>query len=81
VPLVIVASNNAFAYSTPNDREFVCAHLVDRAVGYGYEGHKVDGTDLAACLEIIGDAVQRATPVARRTRSLHSSSRRPWRTR
>lgn len=60
VPFVLVASNNHYAYSTPNDREFACAHLVDRARGYGYEGHKVDGTDLAACLEVIGGAVERA---------------------
>src|SRR6266446_10015599 len=60
VPLVLVASNNHFAYSTPNDREFACANLVDRARGYGYEGHRVDGTDLAACLEVIGGAVKRA---------------------
>jgi acetoin:2,6-dichlorophenolindophenol oxidoreductase subunit alpha len=60
VPLVLVASNNHFAYSTPNDREFACAHLVDRARGYGYEGHIVDGTDLAGCLEVIGGAVERA---------------------
>jgi pyruvate dehydrogenase E1 component alpha subunit/2-oxoisovalerate dehydrogenase E1 component alpha subunit len=60
VPFVIVASNNHFAYSTPNDREFACAHLVDRARGYGYEGHRLDGTDLAACLEVIGGAVERA---------------------
>src|SRR5437588_11495400 len=39
VPLVVVATNNHFAYSTPNEREFGCAHLVDRAKGYGYEGH------------------------------------------
>ena len=55
-----MASNNHFAYSTPNDREFACANLVDRAPGYGYEGHTVDGTDLAACLDVIGGAVERA---------------------
>jgi pyruvate dehydrogenase E1 component alpha subunit/2-oxoisovalerate dehydrogenase E1 component alpha subunit len=60
VPLVIVASNNHWAYSTPNDREFACRHLVNRAKGYGYEGYKLDGTDLAACLETIGNAVTRA---------------------
>ena len=60
VPLVMVATNNHFAYSTPNDREFACANLVDRAKGYGYEGHTVDGTDLAACLEVIETAVKRA---------------------
>ena len=60
VPFVLVATNNRFAYSTPNDREFACADLVDRAAAYGYEGHTVDGTDLAACLEVIGNAVERA---------------------
>ncbi len=59
-PFVLVATNNHYAYSTPNDREFACADLVDRAIGYGYEGHSLDGTDLAACLEVIGTAVERA---------------------
>ncbi|MGI8482481.1 MAG: thiamine pyrophosphate-dependent dehydrogenase E1 component subunit alpha [Chthoniobacterales bacterium] len=60
VPLVIVATNNHYAYSTPNDRQFACADLVDRAKGYGYEGSSVDGTDVAACLDVIGSAVKRA---------------------
>src|SRR6266478_1754722 len=60
VPLVVVATNNHYAYSTPNDREFACADLVDRAKGYGYEGSSVDGTDLAQCLEVINAAVKRA---------------------
>ncbi|MDQ6807948.1 MAG: thiamine pyrophosphate-dependent enzyme, partial [Verrucomicrobiota bacterium] len=60
VPLVVVATNNHYAYSTPNDREFACADLVDRAKAYGYEGTSLDGTDLAACLEVIGGAVKRA---------------------
>jgi pyruvate dehydrogenase E1 component alpha subunit/2-oxoisovalerate dehydrogenase E1 component alpha subunit len=60
VPLVVVATNNHYAYSTPNDREFACHDLVDRAIGYGFEGYGVDGTDLAACLDVIGSAVKRA---------------------
>src|SRR3954468_18430227 len=60
VPLVVVATNNHYSYSTPNDRTFACADLVDRAKGYGYEGYSVDGTDLAACLDVIGTAVARA---------------------
>ena len=60
VPLVIVATNNHYAYSTPNDREFACDNLVDRAKGYGFEGYTVDGTDLSACLDVIGGAVKRA---------------------
>jgi len=60
VPLVIVATNNHYAYSTPNDREFACHDLMDRAKGYGFEGYTIDGTDLAKCLDVIGSAVKRA---------------------
>ena len=60
VPLVVVATNNHYAYSTSNDREFACADLVDRAKGYGFEGYSIDGTDLTTCLDIIGGAVKRA---------------------
>src|SRR3981081_1186059 len=60
VPMIIVATNNHYAYSTPNDRQFACADLVDRAKAYGYEGSSVDGTDLTQCLGVIGAAVKRA---------------------
>jgi acetoin:2,6-dichlorophenolindophenol oxidoreductase subunit alpha len=60
VPLVVVATNNHYAYSTPNDREFACADLVERAKGYGFEGYSIEGTDLNTCLDVIGSAVRRA---------------------
>jgi pyruvate dehydrogenase E1 component alpha subunit/2-oxoisovalerate dehydrogenase E1 component alpha subunit len=60
VPMVVVATNNHYAYSTPNEREFACSNLVDRAKGYGFEGNDVDGTDLGACLNVIEGAVKRA---------------------
>ncbi|MES2706586.1 MAG: thiamine pyrophosphate-dependent dehydrogenase E1 component subunit alpha [Verrucomicrobiota bacterium] len=60
LPLVIAVANNQFAYSTPTDRQYACRDLVDRAIGYGVEGHVVDGTDLEACLAVFGKAVSRA---------------------
>ena len=60
LPLVLVVTNNQFAYSTPNSRQFACRHLVDKAVGYGVAGHSMDGTDLKACLETISTAVAAA---------------------
>lgn len=60
LPLVVVLANNQYAYSTPNEREFACDNLAERALGYGIEGHNVDGTDLAACLTVVGRAVERA---------------------
>ncbi len=60
LPLVVIVSNNQFAYSTPNDRQFACVDLLDRAQGYGVGGHSVDGTDLLACADVIGRAVRLA---------------------
>jgi pyruvate dehydrogenase E1 component alpha subunit/2-oxoisovalerate dehydrogenase E1 component alpha subunit len=60
LPLVLVVANNQYAYSTPSTRQFACRNLVDRALGYGVEGHSVDGTDLGACLEVVGEAVRNA---------------------
>lgn len=60
LPLILVVANNQFAYSTPTSRQFACEDLSEKAAGYGVEPHSVDGTDLAACLETMGDAVARA---------------------
>ena len=60
LPLVMVVADNQYAYSTPTARQFACRSLVDRAVGYGIPGCEVDGTDLAACLEVVGGAIIRA---------------------
>lgn len=60
LPLVLIIANNHYAYSTPNDRQFACRDLADRAAGYGVESHSVDGTDLSACLKVVGDAVAHA---------------------
>src|SRR6266702_6940126 len=53
LPLVLIVANNQYAYSTPISRQFACRHLVDKAIGYGVEGHTVDGTDLSACLRVV----------------------------
>ncbi|PYK97539.1 MAG: pyruvate dehydrogenase, partial [Verrucomicrobia bacterium] len=60
LPLVLVVANNEYAYSTPTSRQFACRNLVDKAIGYGVGGHSVDGTDLAACLKGVSEAVQLA---------------------
>lgn len=60
LPLVLVVANNQYAYSTPNNRQYVCDDLVDKAPGYGVRGHTVDGTDLEECLRVVGEAVHRA---------------------
>ena len=60
LPLILTVANNQYAYSTPNDRQFACQDLVDKAVGYGVRGHRVDGTDMLACIKVMNEAVARA---------------------
>jgi TPP-dependent pyruvate/acetoin dehydrogenase alpha subunit len=60
LPMVLVVANNRYAYSTPNERQFACRSLVDKAVGYGVRGRACDGVDLVNCLEVVGGAVEAA---------------------
>ncbi|PWU17938.1 MAG: pyruvate dehydrogenase [Verrucomicrobia bacterium] len=60
LPLVIVVTNNFYAYSTPNERQFACRSLADKAAGYGIEVQSVDGTDLAECMRLVSASVTKA---------------------
>ncbi len=60
LPVVVVVADNQFAYSTPNNKQFACDDLVDRAKGYGVPGHSVDGTDFLACVETMTAATEAA---------------------
>lgn len=60
LPVVVVVTNNQFAYSTPNSAEFACADLAERGRGYGMVCHSCDGTDLMATLATMRSAVEGA---------------------
>lgn len=60
LPLVVVVANNQYAYSTCNTRQYACDDLIQRAVGYGVKGYKIDGTNPRACLETLTEAVETA---------------------
>jgi pyruvate dehydrogenase E1 component alpha subunit len=59
LPVVFVLENNRFAYSTPNELEFVADPLA-RAQGYGMPGVEVDGNDVEAVFAATHAAVERA---------------------
>lgn len=60
LPLVLVVADNQFAYSTPGARQFACKSLVDKASGYGVQGHTVNGVDLSDCLSVVRRAAELA---------------------
>lgn len=46
LPVIFIVENNGYGLSTPNREQFRCAHLVDKAHGYGIEGIQVDGNNI-----------------------------------
>jgi pyruvate dehydrogenase E1 component alpha subunit/2-oxoisovalerate dehydrogenase E1 component alpha subunit len=60
LPLVVVAENNGYAYSTPFAKQTAARWLVDRAIGYGVPGVQADGNDVLAVYQVAREAVDRA---------------------
>jgi pyruvate dehydrogenase E1 component alpha subunit/2-oxoisovalerate dehydrogenase E1 component alpha subunit len=60
LPFVLLCENNGYAYSTPTSRQMACARIVDKAVGYGIPGVRVDGNDVEAVYLATREAVARA---------------------
>ncbi len=60
LPVVLIAENNQYAYSTPTSRQFAVQDIADRAAGYGFPGVVVDGNDVLAVYEAAKAAVERA---------------------
>jgi 2-oxoisovalerate dehydrogenase E1 component len=46
LPVIFVIENNGYGLSTPTNEQYACDSLVDRAIGYGMEGRKIDGNNL-----------------------------------
>jgi pyruvate dehydrogenase E1 component alpha subunit len=59
-PAVFVCNNNQWAISTPLTAQTHAASLVDKALGYGLPGVRVDGLDVLAVHEAARGAVERA---------------------
>ena len=59
-PVVFVAINNGWAISVPTARQMKNTRIVDRALGYGIPGVRVDGNDLVAMWQAGREAIARA---------------------
>jgi pyruvate dehydrogenase E1 component alpha subunit/2-oxoisovalerate dehydrogenase E1 component alpha subunit len=60
LPLVVVAEDNKFAYSTPVDQQMAIDRIDRRADAYGMAHAMVDGNDLLAVYDLARRAVDRA---------------------
>jgi 2-oxoisovalerate dehydrogenase E1 component len=46
LPVIFLVENNGYGLSTPTNEQYNCRELVDKAVGYGMEGRRIDGNNI-----------------------------------
>jgi 2-oxoisovalerate dehydrogenase E1 component alpha subunit len=59
-PAIFFCQNNQWAISTPLSQQCAAERLVDKAIGYGMPGVRVDGNDVLAVAQVMKEAVERA---------------------
>jgi TPP-dependent pyruvate/acetoin dehydrogenase alpha subunit len=60
LPLVVIAEDNKFAYSTPVSQQMAIARIDERAAAYGMPHEMIDGNDMLAVYDASTRAVDRA---------------------
>ncbi|HXY68632.1 MAG TPA: thiamine pyrophosphate-dependent dehydrogenase E1 component subunit alpha [Gemmatimonadales bacterium] len=60
LPLVVIAENNGYAYSTTLERQTAVAELAVKSKAYGVPAERLDGNDVLAVYEATRRAVDRA---------------------
>lgn len=60
LPVVFVVNNNQWAISVPLSKQTASQTIAQKAIAAGFEGIQVDGNDVLACRQVIGDAIEKA---------------------
>ena len=60
IPLVVVAEDNKYAYSTPISKQMAITRIDERAASYGVPHELVDGNDILAVYDVAKKMVDRA---------------------
>ncbi|MDF1678384.1 MAG: pyruvate dehydrogenase (acetyl-transferring) E1 component subunit alpha [Legionellaceae bacterium] len=60
LPVVFVVNNNQWAISVPLEQQTGCETLAQKAIAAGFEGGQVDGNDILATRDVIGNAIEKA---------------------
>src|SRR5215212_9229221 len=53
LPVIFIIENNGYGLSTPVHEQYRCENLVDRAIGYGMEGVRIDGNNVLSVYDTI----------------------------
>src|SRR3954469_19356477 len=55
LPVIFLIENNGYGLSTPISEQYNCKYLVDKAIGYGMEGRRIDGNNLLEVYHTISE--------------------------
>ncbi|HEU4608215.1 MAG TPA: dehydrogenase E1 component subunit alpha/beta [Chitinophagaceae bacterium] len=53
LPVIFLIENNGYGLSTPVEEQYRCTSLVDKAIGYGMGGVRIDGNNLLTVYDTI----------------------------
>ncbi|HEX8061205.1 MAG TPA: dehydrogenase E1 component subunit alpha/beta [Cyclobacteriaceae bacterium] len=53
LPVIFLIENNGYGLSTPGNEQFRCKQFIDKAIGYGIEGVKVDGNNIVEVFDTV----------------------------
>jgi len=55
LPVIFLIENNGYALSTPIAEQYKAKYLMDKAIGYGMEGRRIDGNNLLEVYHTINE--------------------------
>lgn len=58
LPVIFLIENNGYGLSTPSIEQFRCKRFVDKASGYGIEGHCIDGNNILEVYHTVGEIAE-----------------------
>ena len=53
LPVIFLIENNGYGLSTPSNEQFRCKNFIDKAIGYGIQGYKVDGNNILEVYDMV----------------------------
>src|SRR5476651_459898 len=55
LPVIFLIENNGYGLSTPINEQYRAKYLVDKAIGYGMEGRRIDGNNLLTVYHTVNE--------------------------
>ena len=55
LPVIFLIENSGYGLSTPSNEQFRCKNFIDKAIGYGIQGYKVDGNNILEVYEMVSN--------------------------